>query len=193
MRKTEEVSLDFSEEKAKQNKGLWYFVYEWLDTLVYAVILLLFVFTFLIRVVGVSGNSMNPTLKSGDTLTVKSINTHVNRGDIVVVTQPNFLGEPLIKRVIAVGGDELNIDFFEHQVIVNGVVLNEPYIAEPTELMGDTIFPITIPEGKIFVMGDNRNDSLDSRSKTIGLIDERYVLGVANYRLFPFSSFGGVA
>ena len=193
MRKTEEISLDFSEDKKKQSKGFWGVVYEWLDSIMYAIIIILFVFTFLVRLVGVNGDSMNPTLKNGDWLTVKSINTTIDRGDIVVVTQPNFLGEPLVKRVIAVGGDEINFDFFEHQVIVNGVVLNEPYIAEPTALMGDLVYPITVPEGMVFVMVDNRNNSLDSRSKTIGLIDERYILGVANYRLFPFSSFGGVA
>ena len=79
-----------------------------------------------------------------------------------------------------------NIDFIEGVVTVNGITLYEPYIAETTEVMGDYVYPLEIPEGYIFVMGDNRNESLDSRFRTIGLIDERYVLGVANARIFPF-------
>ena len=129
---------------------------------------------------------MNPTLKNGDWLTVSAITTEVKTGDIVVVTQPNSLNEPLIKRVIAKGGDTINIDFIEGVITVNGLTLYEPYIAEKTEIMGDYVYPLEIPEGYIFVMGDNRNESLDSRFKTIGLIDERYVLGVANARIFPF-------
>lgn len=192
MRKKEEISLDFSEEIKQSKKGFWGFVYEWIDSLMYASLLLVIVFTFFIRIVGVNGSSMVPTLRNGDWLTVKSVNTEISRGDIVVITQPNIIGKPLIKRVIAKGGDEVKIDFFEHKVFVNGVILDEPYIAEPTELMGNMIYPLTVPEGKLFVMGDNRNDSTDSRDKYIGFIDENYVLGVANFRIFPFSSFGGV-
>lgn len=192
VRKTEEIVLDFSDEIKESKKGFWGFVYEWLDSLMYAVIIILIVFTFFARLVGVNGNSMVPTLKSGDWLTVKPINSTIERGDIVVITQPNSIGKPLVKRVIAKGGDEIDIDFFDHKVKVNGVVIDEPYIAEPTELMGNMIYPIKVPEGKVFVMGDNRNDSMDSRDKHIGLIDEEYILGVANFRLFPFNSFGGL-
>lgn len=135
---------------------------------------------------------MNPTLKDGDWLAVQSVNTTIDRGDIVIITQPNSLGKPLVKRVIAKGGDEIDIDFFDHKVTVNGQVLDEPYIAEPTSLMGNMVYPLKVPEGKVFVMGDNRNDSTDSREKHIGFIDEDYILGVAKFRLLPFDSFGGV-
>ena len=140
----------------------WKFIYEWLDSLVFAFITILLVFTFAFRVVGVSGESMVPTLQNGDSL-----------------------NEPLIKRVIAVGGDTLDIDFITGEVFVNGELLDEPYIAEATRRGFDTTFPLTVPEGCLFVMGDNRNNSLDSRSSTIGFIDERYVLGVAEFRFFP--------
>lgn len=193
MRRTEEVLFDFSEEIKQSKKGFWGFVYDWVDSLMLAVLFILIIFTFLVRLVGVNGNSMNPTLKNGDWLAVKSVNTTVERGDIVVITQPNSLGKPLVKRVIAKGGDEINIDFFDHKVTVNGVVLDEPYIAEPTATMGNMVYPLTVPEGKVFVMGDNRNNSSDSREKYIGFIDEDYILGVAKFRLLPFSSFGGVA
>ena len=105
---------------------------------------------------------------------------------IYVITQPNSLHEPLIKRVIAVGGDTVDIDFVEGTVTVNGEVLSEPYINEATHRMSDVAFPITVPEGKVFVMGDNRNESLDSRSTTVGFIDTRYILGVAEFRFYPF-------
>lgn len=193
LRRTEEVLFDFSEEIKQSKKGFWGFVYDWVDSLMLAVLFILIIFTFLVRLVGVNGNSMNPTLKNGDWLAVKSVNTTVERGDIVVITQPNSLGKPLVKRVIAKGGDEINIDFFDHKVTVNGVVLDEPYIAEPTATMGNMVYPLTVPEGKVFVMGDNRNNSSDSREKYIGFIDEDYILGVAKFRLLPFSSFGGVA
>ena len=92
---------------------------------------------------------------------------------------------PIIKRVIAVGGDTVDINFNTHEVFVNGNRLDEPYIAQPTALHYDVEFPLTVDEGKLFVMGDNRNDSLDSRSSAIGLVDERYVLGKALLRFFP--------
>lgn len=188
MRKTEEFAISFegSGEAVGKKKNIWGIVYEWLDSLIYAVILILLIFTFVFRVVGVSGSSMNPTLSNGDWLTVSAVPSEIETGDIVVVTQPNSLNEPLIKRVIAKGGDTVDIDFIEGIVTVNGIALYEPYIAEKTERMGDFVYPLTVPDGCLFVMGDNRNDSLDSRFRTIGFIDERYVLGVAQIRLFPF-------
>lgn len=188
MRKTEDFSISFEvSEYSKNDKNKsWRFVYDWLDSLIYAILLILLIFAFFFRVVGVNGDSMNPTLQSGDWLTVSAITNEVKTGDIVVITQPNSLNEPLIKRVIAKGGDTVNIDFIEGTVTVNGKILYEPYIAEKTEISGDYVYPLEIPEGYIFVMGDNRNDSLDSRFRTIGLIDERYVLGVAETRIYPF-------
>ena len=98
-----------------------------------------------------------------------------------------FLEGTNMDKVMVELREELNnIDFIEGVVTVNGITLYEPYIAEKTEIMGDYVYPLQIPEGYIFVMGDNRNESLDSRFRTIGLIDERYVLGVANARIFPF-------
>lgn len=186
MRKREEFEISFETTEEKIKKSPWSIVYEWLDSPVYAILLILVIFTFFVRVVGVNGESMMPTLQNGDWLTVSAVTTEVERGDIVVVTQPNALNEPLIKRVIAKGGDTINIDFTTGTVTVNGKVQNEPYIAELTARKGDFKGETVIPEGYLFVMGDNRNNSLDSRFDTIGLIDERYVLGVAQVRIFPF-------
>ncbi len=215
MRRTEDVSFDYNktnnEEKKvnidskksfkidvkkkingnktqyiKARKTPWEIVYEWMDSFVFSIILILFVFVFCFRVVGVDGESMMPTLNHGDWLTIKAINTTIDRGDIVVVTQPNELNKPLIKRVIAVGGDTLKINFQTGDVEVNGEVIDEPYIMAPTQTPGDFRKPIKIPEGYVFVMGDNRNYSLDSRFDSIGIVDERYILGVANARMLPF-------
>ncbi len=202
MRKTEDVLLFYSpsdgnnkkntenkkphKEKAKTKKTLWHIIYEWLDSIVFAIILILLVFTFVFRIVGVVGESMEPTLNDGDWLTVSAVNKTINRGDIVVITQPNDLSEPIIKRVIAVGGDTLDINFALGQVVLNGDVIYEPYIKALTNKKGDFKGPVKIPEGYVFVMGDNRNDSLDSRFESIGVIDERYILGVANGRVYPF-------
>lgn len=187
MRKSEQFCVLLTELAPARNapQKSWKFIYEWLDSLVFAFITILLVFTFAFRVVGVSGESMVPTLQNGDWLAVRAVNMSVECGDIVVITQPNSLNEPLIKRVIAVGGDTLDIDFITGEVFVNGERLDEPYIAEATHRGFDTAFPLTVPEGYLFVMGDNRNNSLDSRSSTIGFIDERYVLGVAEFRFFP--------
>lgn len=183
---TETINTPAEVSDVKVKKGFWGVIYEWLDSFVFAIILILLIFVFAVRVVGVNGDSMNPTLNDGDWLTVSAINIDYERGDIVVITQPNALNEPLIKRVIAVGGDTVDIDFNTNEVIVNGEVLDEPYIKAPTSSRGDFSQPIRIPEGYVFVMGDNRNNSLDSRFNSIGIIDERYILGVANVRLYPF-------
>ena len=188
MRKIEEFWVDFSqteEDYAGPATRFQELIYDSLDSLKGAVVVVFLVFALMFRVVGVEGNSMNPTLDSGDWLAVSGAETEFERGDIVVVTQPWVRNVPIIKRVIAVGGDTVDINFDTHEVFVNGELLDEPYIAEPTELRYDVEFPLTVDEGKLFVMGDNRNDSIDSRSSAIGLVDERYVLGRALVRLLP--------
>lgn len=187
MRNSQEVKIYFDEleDSYSENSKTWKFAYSWLDSVVYALVGIAVVFALLFRVVGVSGESMNPTLDSGDWLTVKAVNTSYERGDIVVITQPNSLNEPLIKRIIAVEGDVIDINFAQGTVKINGEIINEPYIAEPTERMFDVAFPTTVPEGCVFVMGDNRNNSLDSRSSSIGFIDTRYILGKTEIRLYP--------
>ena len=167
----------------------WLLFYEWIDSVVGAVIVIFVLFTFLFRPVGVDGTSMVPTLNDGDWVAISGINFQPRRGDIVVVTQPNEVHEPLIKRVIAVGGDTIDIDFNSREVSINGTVIEEPYISEPTVRKFDVNFPLTIPAGFVFVMGDNRNNSKDSRATGIGLIDERYILGTTRFRLYPVNKF----
>lgn len=191
MRRIEEFWVEFGSTQAEDDEPASYLtnaVYDVLDSVKGAVVAVFIIFALVFRVVGVEGDSMNPTLDSGDWLAVSSILTEFKAGDIVVVTQPWERNVPIIKRVIAVGGDVVDIDFDTHEVKVNGIVLDEPYIAQPTALKYDVEFPLTVEEGKLFVMGDNRNDSVDSRSSAIGLIDERYVLGKAFTRILPFGN-----
>ena len=115
---------------------------------------------------------------------------------IVVITQPNSHdNEPLIKRVIAVEGQTITIDAENDTVTVDGVVLNENYILEEDlERAGDAYeYPLTVPKGKVFVMGDNRNDSFDSRSSGLGMVDEDYIMGKAIFRIYPFERVGGLS
>ena len=162
-----------------------------------AVITLVFVFFF--RLNGVSGSSMYPTLVDKDYLVLESnfLYRDAKQGDIVVLYTPPFSenDELLVKRVIAVGGQTVDIDFERGVVSVDGVELDEPYAKTPTTTKYDVEFPLYVPEGYIFVLGDNRNESMDSRDSRIGeggLVDTRYVLGHAVFRIFPFNSIGSL-
>lgn len=115
------------------------------------------------------------------------------RGDIVVLNKESFWnGMPIVKRIIAVGGDEINIDFEAGKVWVNDELLDEPYIAEPTHKQEDMEFPQVVPEGCVFVMGDNRNGSTDSRNLLLGMVDERYILGHVLTIAYPFEKIGAL-
>lgn len=160
-------------------------IFDTLDSLKGAVTVVFIIFMLLFRAVGVEGSSMTPTLVDGDWVAVSSVTSHVNHGDIVVITQPWERDIPIIKRVIGVAGDTVDINFETGEVFINGELQQEDYILEPTLTNYNAAFPLTVPEGRIFVMGDNRNGSLDSRSSKVGLIDERYVLGRAAFRIWP--------
>lgn len=189
LRKRSDITIRYADlpadEETKKASKTGAFVYEWVDSLALALLVLATVFSFLFRPVGVDGTSMVPTLDHGDWLVLKATYTELKHGDIVVVTQPNIFEKPIVKRIIGMGGDVVDIDFEAHTVSVNGEILQEPYISAPTEERKDVEFPLTVPEGKLFLMGDNRNGSTDSRDSRIGCVDERYVLGVASFRLFP--------
>ena len=190
MRRIEEFWIEFNPDTgaAEEKKPPFPipFLFDITDSVKGAVLVVFLIFALVFRAVGVDGDSMNPTLNDKDWVAIAGAVTEFERGDIVIINQPWRRNVPIIKRVIAVGGDTINIDFEKREVYVNGMKLDEPYISEPTQLSYDVEFPLTVDEGKLFVMGDNRNDSIDSRSSQIGLIDERYVLGKALIRIYPF-------
>ena len=164
--------------------------FEWVDALVSAVVIVVLLFTFLFRTIGVEGTSMSPTLLNGDRLIVTHLFYQPAPGDVVVIVQPESDTPAIIKRIIAVEGQTVDINFSFGTVTVDGQVLEEPYINEPTYMKRDVNFPVTVPQGCVFVMGDNRNRSLDSRDSSIGMVDQRYILGKAVFRLFPFQKIG---
>ncbi|MEG1819348.1 MAG: signal peptidase I [Oscillospiraceae bacterium] len=189
MRRSERYVATFKEEsQTVQIHPMVLNIYEWAGTIVTSFLFVFILLAFVFRIATVSGSSMEPTLQNGNSIIVSNLESRYNYGDIVVVSQPNFLDENLIKRVIAVGGDTVDIDFEKGNVFVNGKKLNEPYLNSLTtrRFPDNFSFPITVPNGDLFVMGDNRNNSLDSRSQSIGFIDERYVFGKAYLRILPF-------
>lgn len=184
MRRIEEFWIEFEPQEPEAHAGLS-FLYDVVDSLKGAVIAAFIVFCLVFRVVGVEGDSMVPTLHDGEWVAISGLSLSIDRGDIIISTQPWERNVPIVKRVIAVGGDTVDIDFAAGNVYVNGEVLNEPYINSSTTFGYDVEFPITVPDGCVFVMGDNRGESLDSRSSKIGFIDERYILGEVYFRLYP--------
>lgn len=185
------VTTDINkEEKIDAKKKIHLSVYDLVSVVMSSFIIIAIIFTFVFRLVGVDGLSMTNTLQDGDwLLTVQK--SEYEYGDIVVITQDTYFHEPLIKRVIATGGQTVDIDYETATIYVDGTALEEPYVKEDFLLeKGDyREFPYTVPEGHLFCMGDNRNGSTDSRSYHVGDIDERYILGKAVVRILPFGDF----
>lgn len=169
-------------------------LYYWLQALMVALVSIIIIFTFVVRIINVVGSSMVPTLENGDMLLVQSIGYTPKQGDVVVLTKESFLDEPIVKRVVALGGQTVQIDYGAGTVTVDGQVLHEPYIKEamrPTSY--ESMTEVVVPEGSIFVLGDNRNGSTDSRSYALGPVDERHIIGRVLCVLLPFSNFGAVS
>ncbi len=180
---------DGEQEQKQPGRGLL----DWAQALALAISAIVIIFTFFARIIGVDGDSMNPTLINRDRLIISNMAYDPTPGDIVVIHVEGY-SEPLIKRVIATEGQTVMLAPDEGLVYVDGVALDEPYTAEATRKNYDTpaYTDIVVPDGCIFVMGDNRNHSSDSRSSTVGMVDERQVIGRALWRLFPLGSFGGL-
>ena len=179
----EKEKVERQEEQEDSGSSL----FEWTRALVGAVLGVVLFFVFVAQMITVQGPSMQNTLYAGDkVLVLKSALCDIESGDIVMIHQYNAqLNETIIKRVIATGGQTVDIDFDTGTVYVDGVALEEGYIAERTYSDEGLAFPVTLGEGELFVMGDNRNHSTDSRSTLLGVVDERYVVGKAVFLLFP--------
>ncbi len=160
----------------------------YLQDIVHALAVILLLFLLLFRIVIVNGPSMEDTLVHNDCVILLNSLFHRNfsEGDIVVISKESFRdGEPIIKRIVATENQRVDIDFESGIVYVDDTPVSEPYTKTPTNLKEGIEFPLTVPEGCVFVMGDNRNDSKDSRSCEIGMIDTRQILGKAFLLVFP--------
>ncbi len=190
MSKAEETTLNFSYEdddkkkKKRPKKELSKMnIFDILEPIVAALLVITVIFTLFFRIVNVSGPSMMPTLNDGDKIVISATGYEPQRGDIVILSGAAGIKDTIVKRIIAVGGDKVDINFTTGIVTVNGV--EEEYTDVLTLQQFDIAFPITVPQGCVFVLGDNRAESLDSRSTEIGCIDERYIVGKVLFRLFP--------
>ena len=187
----------------KKAKTFWNEIFEWIDSIVITVMCLLLVFTFIINQVRIDGTSMYDTLEDSDRVLVTDMFYKPKNGDIVVVSSEVYDNVPIIKRIIAVAGQW--VDIKDGKVYVgygkdNLTEVDESYLRE--DLITDAViaggfygsqeYPLMVPAGKVFVLGDNRPVSLDSRTSAVGLIDERQILGKALYRVYPFNKLGSI-
>lgn len=201
-----ETTVEITEEQDNQpqtpkRKGVVN-VLEWVEEIVFAVIAIAILFTFVVRVITVRGPSMMETYHDGDRVLVTNLTNVVGQeykqGDVVIIV--NALDEPIIKRIIATEGQTVDFDPDVREVTVDGEIVDETRfgvetgITEVPEYPGQVLsFPQTVPEGCVFVMGDNRYHSTDSRFTMVGMVDSRNLLGKVVFNLFPLDNFGFVS
>lgn len=167
-------------------------VFDAVSILATATVIVAFAFIFCFRTVGISGSSMFPTLEDGNRIILSAFIKEPKSGEIVVTCQPSpydYVESTLVKRVIATEGQTVDIDFDAGIVYVDGKALDEPYVNELTHDSESFNGPITVPEDYVFVMGDNRNASTDSRDYRVGYIREDYIMGKALFRIKPLSKY----
>lgn len=170
-------------------------LYDWGEALVVSLTVIILLFTFFVRLISVDGSSMYPTLHDEDKIFMSNLFYEPEKGDIVVLTKEEFMNGAIVKRIIATEGDTIDINFEENYVIVNGEILDEDYVNPETVAplrSYDMTFPQVVPENCVFVMGDNRNASSDSRVASLGMVDERYILGHVLVRILPIDRMGGI-
>ena len=189
---SENLNLDNSQEKdsavSVKNE-----IFDWVQNITFILSAIVLIFIFLVRIVGVDGESMMPTLHHKDWLIISDLFYEPEVADIVVLAKDSFFdGKMIVKRVIATENQVVDIDFEKGVVYIDGEEINEPYIAEKTYRSFDMVFPATVPEDSVFVMGDNRNHSSDSRDASLGMVHESNILGRLILRLWPIADFGVV-
>ncbi len=165
-------------------------IFEIFESVICALVAVVLLLTFAFRVVTVSGSSMEPTLSNMNKVVISRLFYKPTSGDVIVLDS-DIYPETLIKRLIATEGQTVNISAEDGSVTVDGVKLDEPYIMEAIDSnhMGNWEYPVVVPPGKVFVMGDNRNKSTDSRFSMVGMVDERYIIGKVYLRIWPLTDF----
>ncbi len=167
---------------------------DWFLSIAVALIIALLIRRFVFTLVRVDGPSMNPTLTHGDTLFTSRLMYTPKVGDIIIFRPPASPKTPYVKRVIATEGQTVDIDPATGAVSVDGKVYDETYIAEPISpsRLGNMEYPYTVPEDTVFVLGDNRNNSHDSRDSDVGAVPVKNIIGKAQIRLLPLYDFGSL-
>ena len=196
---TQEETIQYRDKAPEEKSDPARELFDWAESLVPALAAVVLVFVFAVRLIGVSGSSMLPTLQDRNYLIVSKLFYDPKPGDIVVITKEGFLvnsdgrEDSFVKRIIAVGGQTVDIDYDEGTVWVDGELQDASFTYTPTTRRGDMKLPATVPEGCVFVLGDNRNGSTDSRYTLVGMVDERYIVGRVLLRVLPITKFGVVS
>lgn len=195
MRMATKQKIDRSSQSSeKQSTNVKKEVISWILTLAISIGIVVLLNTFVVRVMVVDGDSMVDTLHHNDRILTTPLYTELSRGDIVVIHREN--DQPLVKRVIAVAGDTIDVDYDTGKVLLNGEAIDEPYLdvkmQEPNYIGGNTPLPLTVSEGYVFVMGDNRNNSLDSRAQEVGEVPVENVFGKVFFRIWPLDALGTI-
>lgn len=195
-RNSEGMNMSSGMKKENKKESFLSSLYDWIEVVSISVIIVIMLFTFVARLSTVDGDSMYPTLIDGERLIVSDLFYSPENGDIVVLQEKNaFFTSPLVKRIIAQEGQTIDFDYENWGVYVDGEKLTEPYINRELEkAMKNYGSPdsVTVPEGHIFVMGDNRNHSTDSRDSLVGFVEYDEIIGKVVFRIFPFSRIGAV-
>lgn len=167
-------------------------VFDWVQAIIAAVVIALFIRTFLFTLVRVDGPSMEPTLQNNNILIVTRAGYQPKAGDVIIFRPEKHQDTPYVKRIIATQGQEVDIDPETGDVFVDGVLLEEDYIKEKIHRLYDVKFPVVVPEDCVFVMGDNRNNSSDSRRTDVGMVKNDSIIGKANVRIWPPQEWGKI-